>query len=99
VPTGKFVVTGKAQFDLNADLAGVTATCTLEVSDAANLTGPFTDGSAVALTSPGTATLPLSAVADLPSGGAAVLNCVGDRVQASNVKLTAIQVGSLSVTP
>jgi len=48
---------------------------------------------------PGTDTIPLQLAADLPSGGGAVLTCQGNFVQASRVKITAIQVDTLLFEP
>ena len=92
LPVGNHLVTAKVQLDA-PDLDGdVTVECTLEVGDAI-------DHSAVVLSSLGVATLPLSTPAVLSVPGEAVLRCVGDLIQASHVKLTAIQVDSLVFQP
>jgi hypothetical protein len=92
LPAGKFILMAKAQFNLDSDLATTEVTCTLGAGD-------LTERSAVSLPTPGTATIPFMVPADLPSGGGAVLNCIGANVFASNVKLTAIQVESLFLQP
>jgi hypothetical protein len=89
---GRFVVMAKAQFDLTSE-SGPTVECTLTVG------GVAVDQSAVSLVGPAVATLPLSGVADLsaaPLGGDAFLSCQADSVFASRVKLTAIQVDSIT---
>ena len=98
LPAGQYVVSAKARFNAHSESPSFTF-CTLTVSDAANEGGPFTDDSAALISSPESTTLPFLAVADLPSGGAAVLFCEGDQVFATSVKITAIQVGSLTVMP
>jgi len=96
LPPGAYVVTAKAQFDLQPDKAGTRINCTLVLTDAQNQGGPFLDASAASLAAEGSATLPLSAVGDVLSGGTAVLNCAADDVEASNVKVIAIRVGALN---
>jgi hypothetical protein len=98
---GLFVVTAKAQFDFQRteDTPSTFINCTLTLEDAGNVTGPFVDGAGVSLIVESRATLPLSTVADLPSGGTAVLNCTGNRVRAGNVTLIAIQVATLTPMP
>jgi len=92
LPAGKFVVTAKAQFNLDFESAP-TVECRLEVG------GVVTDQSAVQLNlsgPSGVATLPLSGVASLSAPDVAELICQGDNVLARRVKLTAIQVETLS---
>jgi len=98
LPAGMYVAMAKAQFNLQSE-SPTSVSCTLTLSDAADQGGPFIDRSAASLPGAGTTTLPFSAVGDLPSGGTAVLNCGGNDVVATNVKLTAIQVGSLTIMP
>ncbi len=97
LPPGKYVVTAKARFDVQSENPSQVF-CSLTLSDAHNVGGPFIDESGATVPGASTTTLPLSAAADLPSGGTAVLRCVGDDVSASNVKVTAIQVGLLMLT-
>jgi hypothetical protein len=92
LPAGKYIVMAKAQFDHDQDLPESTVECTLDV-------GGVPESSAVRLSSPGTATLPFLAPADLTGVGGAILSCIGDDVRASNVKLTAIQVDTLVPVP
>jgi hypothetical protein len=92
LPVGSYIVMAKAQLDLDSDLTETNVLCTLAA-------GNVDESSSVRLPTPGSATLPLLVPADLPGGGAVVLTCGGDRVRASNVKITAIQVNSLFVTP
>lgn len=87
---GKYVVVAKAQFDHADDQPDTTVECRLVVG------GVVVDESAARLPSAGISTLPLSAAVDLATDGSAILNCQGDRVSASRVKLTAIQVDSVS---
>jgi hypothetical protein len=98
LPAGQYVVTAKAQFDLLAETDSFVF-CTLTLSDGANQTGPFVDTSAASLNPPIRTTLPFSVAGDIPSGGTAVLNCDGNSAAARSVKITAIQVGSLTVMP
>jgi hypothetical protein len=94
---GKYVISGKAQIDFFRDLSPSTATCTLSVTD---INGTIElDASAATFSNPTTATLPFAATADLPLGGDLTLDCVGDRMTASRIKLTAIQVDALTVLP
>jgi hypothetical protein len=97
LPPGKYVATAKARFDAHSE-SPLVVSCALTLSDANNQGGPFVDRSSTSSFAAIT-TLPLLAVADLPSGGTAVLSCGGNNVSASNVKLTAIQVGSLTLMP
>jgi hypothetical protein len=93
---GKYVVGAKVQVELFAvEALNTRVECTLLIG------GAVADESAVQLPSGGgVATLPLSGVADLSAaGGQAVLNCQGNLVFARRVKLTAIQVESLSPLP
>jgi hypothetical protein len=83
---GKFIVMAKAQFSRDQDLSAALVECTLEAGDTS-------EHSAATLTSPGIATIPFLAPAEL---NGAVLSCSNDTdVFASNVKLTAIQVDEL----
>jgi hypothetical protein len=96
LPEGNFVITAKAQFDLSGEVSAIVD-CMLRLEPG----GLVIDQSAVQLSSTGAvATLPLSGVAMLaPAGADAVLSCGGDNtdnVSASRVKLTAIQVETLS---
>jgi hypothetical protein len=100
LPAGPHVVRAKVVLDLPLDSPATAVHCTLTLSDAANLSGPFLDMSVVSMSSDngneGFATLPLLVAGEIPSGGTAVLNCVGDNVVASNVKITAVQAETLT---
>jgi hypothetical protein len=87
---GKYVVVAKAQFNVNVEQVETTVECTLVGG------GDIIDESAVRLISPAISTLALSAAVDLTTDGSVALNCQGDQVFASRVKLTAIQVDSVS---
>jgi len=97
LPMGKYVVVAKAQVELfDPEALNTRVECMLLVG------GAVADESAVQLPSGGgVATLPLSGVAEVTAlGGAdAVLKCQGTSVFAFRVKLTAIQVESLSSLP
>jgi hypothetical protein len=75
------------------DEPAARAECTLDVA------GLFSDFSAVVLRGPDpppAATIPALVAAELPSGGSAVWTCSGETIiSALDVKMTAIQVGSL----
>jgi len=96
LPEGFFAISAKAQFDLTADAPSTSVSCTLTLLDATSAVVLPGDASKASLAVGGIATLPFSTVGDLPPDWSAVLHCVGDNVSASNVKLTAIQVGSLT---
>jgi hypothetical protein len=98
LPPGNYVVTAKVQID-GQGLGEVgppwTAYCRLDVRGDALGT---TDFSEVQLATPSKTTVPLLTAADVSAGGGEViLNCAGDGLSASNVKLTAIQVQPLDV--
>jgi hypothetical protein len=96
LPAGQYVVTAKARFNAASETSSFLY-CSLTVSDGDNLGEPFTDQSAAVISSVGATTLPFLAAGSLLSEGAAVLSCEGDNVFAAAVKITAIQVGSLTV--
>ena len=92
------MISAKAQFDLG-DGAPATTVCSLSVTDTNSNTVEL-DSSAVTIPNSSTATMPFAGVTDLPSGGGLVtLDCVGALVDASNIKLSAIQVDTLTVVP
>ena len=98
LPPGKYVVTAKVQIDgqgLGEPGPPWTASCRLDVRGDALGT---TDFSEVQLATPSKTTVPLLTAADVSAGGGeAILNCAGDSLSASNVRLTAIQVQPLDV--
>lgn len=97
LPPGAYVITAKSRFDLPPDSQPTAINCTLALADGANLAGPFLDDSAASLALfEGSVTLPLLVAGEVPSGGTAVLNCHGDTVAYSSVKLVAIRVGALN---
>jgi hypothetical protein len=87
LPPGNYVVMAKAVF-IGSD-TGNSVDCTLEA-------GVPIDRSAVKVAGSGPATVSFLAPVVLDGGGI-VLNCVGTGMAASDVKLTAIQVDTLSV--
>jgi len=93
LPEGRYMVTAKAQINVGADQFEVIVFCTLE-------TGAAIDQSSVRVPSPGAATVPFLAPADLTGGpGQVVLHCEGDGASAVNVKLAAVQVSDIFVAP
>jgi hypothetical protein len=97
LPPGSYVISAKVQFDFLRDLSPATAVCTLTVTDATS--SLEIDSSAVTLTSQTAATLPLAGSAKLPSGADVTLDCLAPNMVASNVKLSAVQVDTLSAVP
>ncbi len=89
---GSYVITAKAQFDLPDDKSAARVDCELDVG-----TGTPADQASVLLNPGDTDILVLTAPVEVTSGGV-VLNCSGAAVTASRVKLTAIQVDTLTVT-
>jgi hypothetical protein len=96
LPPGDYIVMAKASFARPSDSTGnVRVDCTLEEVGAPP-ESPL-DSAAVRFAAQGPAQLSFLAPAQLAGGGTVVLNCAGDTVSASDVKLTAILIDNLSV--
>jgi hypothetical protein len=96
---GKYVISAKVQLGVG-DSSTATGSCALSVTDA-NGTVEL-DASAVTVPTSSVATMPLAGVTDVPLGGAVTVNCTADVdnvIDATNVKLSAIQVDALTVLP
>jgi hypothetical protein len=98
LPSGSYIISAKARLGMPDDEPAARAECTLDVA------GLFSDFSAVVLRGPDpppAATIPALVAAELPSGGSAVWTCSEPNlsdvptITALDVKMTAIQVGSL----
>ncbi len=100
LPPGAYLVAAKTQLGLLGVDAGlpVLASCMLTAG------GSILDQSAVSVPNVetgtiGSSTIPLLSGLDLPLGGDVSLSCLGTDIEASNIKLTAIQVGTLTIQP
>jgi hypothetical protein len=94
---GSYVISAKVQFDYLRDLPPANAVCTLTVTDSTS--SLEIDSSAVTIASQTVATIPLAAGATLSSGADVTLDCLAPNMVASNVKLSAVQVDTLSTVP
>jgi hypothetical protein len=98
LPAGQHVISAKVQLSVGDATTG-TATCFLlaiDVSGTVEL-----DSSAATVPTSSVGTVPLAGVTSLASGGDVSLGCSADTdtIDASNIKLSAIQVDALTVQP
>jgi hypothetical protein len=102
LPMGSYLISAKAQFDGSRGTDTVLVKCSLNITDFTSAFLRSADSSAVTLPVQSFATIPLAGAQHLDDGDNVVLHCMTEPSEsgltfAEFVKLSAIQVGSLTI--